>query len=65
MFDTISTVIVQKNLFTMSKTDQRPDAEKSGYYRRNWCDGKLVAYILEGQMMRGEVVEPIGIEPMT
>ena len=55
----------KKNPFTMSKTDQRPYAEKSGYYRRNWCDGNLVAYILEGQMIGGELVEPIGIEPMT
>ena len=38
------------------------------YRRRIKCDGKLVAYILEDMVCiesRGEMVEPIGIEPMT
>ena len=56
--------IVQKNPFTMSKTNRRPNAERSGYRRRNMCDGKLVAYILEKKNYE-RVVEPIGIEPMT
>ena len=66
-----------KNSFTMSKTDRRPNAKRSGYRRRNGCDGKLVAYILEDEFYRFddptmadvsnliEMVEPIGIEPMT
>ena len=63
MSDTISTVIVQKNPFTMSKTDDR-QMPKARYRRRNMCDGKLVAYILEVEISE-RVVEPIGIEPMT
>ena len=31
----------------MSKTNRRQNAEGYGYRRRNMCDGKLVAYILE------------------
>jgi hypothetical protein len=36
----------------MSKTNRRPSAERSGYRRRNKCDGKLVAYILEEKRLR-------------
>ena len=71
----ISTASFKKNPFTMSKTNLRPYAERSGYRRRNLCDGKLVAYILEDNEIFTsarcrseqwkEMVEPIGIEPMT
>jgi hypothetical protein len=68
----ISTVIVQKNPFTMSKTDDRPNAEgqvsPAQQPEKLGCDGKLVAYILEDMVCvesTGEMVEPIGIEPMT
>ena len=37
---------------------------KVRYRRRYMSDGKLVAYILEG-IRKKELVEPIGIEPMT